>query len=107
MDAIASAVPSRKPTAVTLAPSTLTRNTGSSAWIISEETSMKRLTIPRAQTPRGIRSAPGAAGFGAGAWIVTIAAERELSLESEERSLMENDDGRQAHFLPQPDVARP
>ena len=30
------------------------KNTGSSAWIISEETSMKRLTKPRTQTPRGI-----------------------------------------------------
>ncbi len=54
IEAVASAMPSRKPTVVTLAPSTVTRNTGSSAWIISDETSMKRLTNPSAHTPRGI-----------------------------------------------------
>ncbi len=54
IDAVASASPSSKPTADTLAPSTLTRNTGKSAWIISEERSISRLTKPSAQTPRGI-----------------------------------------------------
>ena len=43
-------------TVVTLAPSTVTRNTGNSAWIISDETSMQRLTKPSAHTPRGMRA---------------------------------------------------
>ncbi len=54
IEAVASAMPSRKPTVVTLAPSAVTRNTGRSEWIISDETSMNRLTNPSAHTPRGI-----------------------------------------------------
>ncbi len=55
MAAVASAMPSINPTATAPAPSTLTMNTGNSAWIISEETSMHRLTPPSTQTVRGSR----------------------------------------------------
>ena len=51
--AVDSAMPSITPTASALAPSTLTRNTGSRLWIASDETSMNRLTKPSANTPRG------------------------------------------------------
>ncbi len=54
IDAVDSAIPSTRPSAMALAPRTLTMNTGSSPWIISEETSMKRLTKPSAQTALGI-----------------------------------------------------
>ena len=67
IDAVASATPSSRPTSVTLAPSAVTRNRGNSAWIISEETSMQRLTSPSAQTPRGMeRKATGEAAVGSG-----------------------------------------
>src|SRR5690242_1756182 len=54
MSAVDSATPSIKPTTSALAPSTAVRYTGSSPWIISEETSIRRLTKPRIQTPRGM-----------------------------------------------------
>ncbi len=42
-----------------LAPRVPTRNIGSRLWIISEETSMSRLTKPSTQTPVGmLRSVP-------------------------------------------------
>ncbi|GAL56896.1 hypothetical protein EV102420_02_05010 [Pseudescherichia vulneris NBRC 102420] len=40
---------------MTLAPSVVAINRGSRLWIISDETSISRLTPPRTQTPRGIR----------------------------------------------------
>ena len=43
-----------KPTVSTLVPSTVTRNTGNRPWMISDDTSMNRLTRPRAQMPLGI-----------------------------------------------------
>ena len=55
MLAVASAMPSMKPTVSVEAPRTVTRYTGRSAWIISEEMSMNMLTMPSAQTPRGMR----------------------------------------------------
>src|SRR3990170_5440441 len=55
MFAMASATPSMNPTTSVEAPRLVTRNTGRSAWIISDEMSMNRLTIPSAQMPRGIR----------------------------------------------------
>ena len=54
ISAVASATPSIKPTDVMLAPSPETRKTESRLWTSSDEVSMKRLTKPRAQTPRGI-----------------------------------------------------
>ena len=57
MLAIASATPSMNPTVRADAPSTETRKTGSSAWIISEEMSINMLTNPRTQTPAGMRAA--------------------------------------------------
>ena len=53
--AVDSAMPSIKPTASAEAPSTPTRYTGSSAWIISEEMSISIETRPSAQMPAGIR----------------------------------------------------
>ena len=50
--AVASAAPSISPSAKALTPSPPTRNTGSSAWTISEDMSMHRLTTPSAQTLR-------------------------------------------------------
>jgi hypothetical protein len=47
-----------KPTAIIEAPSVVTRKAGSSAWIISDDKSMKRLTKPSAQIPRGMRRRP-------------------------------------------------
>ena len=44
-----------------LAPTTETRNTGSSPWTISEDMSMHRLTRPSAQTPAGRRRIDGMA----------------------------------------------
>ena len=41
------------PTDIADAPSTVTKNTGSRLWIISDERSMNRLTKPRAITPWG------------------------------------------------------
>src|SRR4051794_32136346 len=58
IDAVPSAIPSIRPTSAALAPSVETRNTGSSAWIISEETSMKSETNPSAQTVRGTARQP-------------------------------------------------
>src|SRR6185437_14283049 len=54
MEAVASAMPSMKPTVSVDAPSTPTRYSGSSAWIISEERSMNSDTNPSAQTLPGI-----------------------------------------------------
>src|SRR5713226_5744970 len=56
--AVASATPSTRPTDVMVAPSTETRKTGSKLWISSDDVSMKRLTNPSAQTPRGIVRRP-------------------------------------------------
>ena len=53
MQAVASATPSMMPSQIAPAPSVPTTKTGSNAWIISEETSMNRLTRPSAQTPGG------------------------------------------------------
>src|SRR5271166_4896164 len=58
MEAVDSATPSITPTLIALAPSTLTRKRGRSAWIISEETSMNRLTKPSTQTPQGTAPRP-------------------------------------------------
>ena len=57
IEAAASATPSISPSATVLAPITDTRNTGNSAWIISEETSAHRLTQPSTQITRGMRDA--------------------------------------------------
>src|SRR3954466_5113873 len=54
IDAVASAMPSITPTIVTLTPSVTVRNKGRSAWIVSDDRSMNRLTKPSAQTVRGI-----------------------------------------------------
>jgi hypothetical protein len=48
-------MPSITPTVNALVPSTVTMNRGSKLWIISDETSINKLTKPKAQTPRGIR----------------------------------------------------
>ena len=55
IDAVASPMPSMKPTISVLAPSTVVRNTGSRPWIISDEISMNRLTKPSAQMLPGNR----------------------------------------------------
>src|SRR5688500_862113 len=47
-------MPSTIPTVSAEAPSPVTMNTGSRLWIISEETSMSRLTNPSTHAPRGI-----------------------------------------------------
>ena len=47
--AVASAAPSSRPTTSMLAPRPVTRKTGSRLWISSDETSISRLTNPRAQ----------------------------------------------------------
>src|SRR5687768_259283 len=65
MSAVASATPSTMPTANAEAPSPVTMNTGSRLWIISDETSMKRLPKPRIQTVRGTSAARGS-GVGDG-----------------------------------------
>ena len=52
-EAVASAMPSIRPTATTDAPSVPTRNTGNRAWTISEEVSMSSDTKPSATTVRG------------------------------------------------------
>src|SRR3954470_15713781 len=54
MDAVDSAMPSIIPTVVTLAPRVTVRNKGNSAWIVSDDRSMNRLTKPSAHTVRGI-----------------------------------------------------
>jgi hypothetical protein len=51
---VASAAPSKRPSATTLKPIVVTRKMGSKAWISSEERSMKRLTSPSAHTVRGM-----------------------------------------------------
>src|SRR5688500_5956322 len=53
MLAVASAMPSMRPTVATLRPRVAVMNKGSSAWMISDDTSMQRLTRPSAQTVRG------------------------------------------------------
>jgi hypothetical protein len=62
-EAVASAMPSIKPTSAALAPSVETRNTGRSAWIISDELSMKSDTKPSAQTARGTARQPEASAI--------------------------------------------
>src|SRR6185369_15036640 len=57
ISAVDSARPSITPTATMLAPRPLTRKTGSRLWIISEETSISRLTKPSAQMLAGSREA--------------------------------------------------
>ena len=52
--AVASATPSIMPTASALAPNPTVRYSGSRLWIISDETSISRLTKPRIHTPRGM-----------------------------------------------------
>src|SRR2546430_4752046 len=52
--AVASARPSITPTVSALAPSMLTKNTGSRLCTISDERSMPRLTKPSTQTVRGM-----------------------------------------------------
>src|SRR5512135_3503085 len=47
-------MPSITPTVNALAPSTETMNSGNRLWIISDETSISRLTKPSTHTPRGI-----------------------------------------------------
>lgn len=42
------------PTSNTLAPKVVVRKSGNSAWMVSEEISMKKLTKPSAHTVRGI-----------------------------------------------------
>ncbi len=54
IEAVASAMPSITPTVRVDAPSTPTRYSGSSAWIISEETSISSETSPSAQMLAGI-----------------------------------------------------
>ena len=51
--AVASAMPSTTPSAVALAPSVTTRNTGSSPWISSDEVSISSDVSPSAHTARG------------------------------------------------------
>jgi hypothetical protein len=53
IDAVDWPMPSMSPTIPVLAPSTLTRDTGSRPWTISEEMSMNMLTKPSAQMPPG------------------------------------------------------
>src|SRR5260370_6322105 len=47
-----------RPTVTALAPSTVTRKTGSRPWIISDEMSMNMLTRPSAQMLRGMARRP-------------------------------------------------
>ena len=60
MGAVASAMPSMKPTSSADAPSTPIMYIGRSAWIISDEMSMNIETKPSAQTPVGIWRNPAA-----------------------------------------------
>jgi len=53
--AVASAAPSINPTVSALAASAVVRNTGNSAWIISDEMSISRLTKPSVQIAGGRR----------------------------------------------------
>ena len=53
IDAVDSAMPSISPTAATLRPSVPTMNSGSKAWMISDDRSIARLTKPSATTERG------------------------------------------------------
>ena len=64
INAVDWAMPSIRPTVSTLKPRLPTRNIGSRLWIISEETSISRLTKPSTQTPAGMR--PGVTGGDAG-----------------------------------------
>ena len=56
IEAVASPTPSMIPTVNVLAPSTVTKNTGRSAWTISEEMSANKLTNPSAQMLPGKRA---------------------------------------------------
>ena len=53
--AVLSAMPSTRPSVSVLAPRVVTRNTGNSEWMSSDEKSMHRLTKPSSQTTRGRR----------------------------------------------------
>src|SRR5690606_38188467 len=72
MDAVASAMPSIRPTASTEVPSTATMYMGSRAWISSEEMSMNMETKPSAQTLRGTAPRLGCAGSGEAAWVSAV-----------------------------------
>src|SRR5689334_9513790 len=61
--AVPSARPSIAPSTSGLAPTTVTRNAGSSPWIISDEVSVSRLTSPSTHTPAGSRDLFGADGM--------------------------------------------
>ena len=63
ISAVDSAMPSMTPTASTLTPSVPTRNSGSRLWIISDETSINRLTKPSTQMPVGMRVVSGGRGL--------------------------------------------
>ena len=54
INAVDSARPSISPTINALAPSEPTRNNGNRLWIISDETSINRLTKPSTQMAGGI-----------------------------------------------------
>jgi len=54
ISAVASAAPSTTPSVVALAPSAAIRNIGSRLWMISDDTSISRLTQPRIHTLPGI-----------------------------------------------------
>src|SRR5271166_804650 len=58
IEAVASAIPSITPTEPTLAPSTVTRKTGSRQWMSSDDVSINRLTRPSAHTVRGSAARP-------------------------------------------------
>src|SRR2546425_161900 len=60
-----------RPTVTVLAPSTVTRKTGSRPWIISDEMSMNMLTRPSAQMLRGMALSP--PGRGTRAWVLAAA----------------------------------
>src|SRR5689334_2929304 len=56
-------MPSMRPTTSMLVPRTVTMNTGSRLWISSDDTSISRLTKPRAQIPAGRREGDAGAAF--------------------------------------------
>src|SRR3989304_10352530 len=72
--ALDSAIPSIRPTANVLAPSTDTRNTGSRLWIISDEISANMLTKPSAQMLPGIARRPLGRGCEPLAWSIVAGA---------------------------------
>lgn len=68
IEAVDSATPSINPTTATLPPSVVVRNSGRSEWMASDETSMKKLTSPSAQTVRGMADDRAVTAGGAPAW---------------------------------------